>query len=237
MKTRFYKRNVIDGQVKWDKTVKQIISDYKKDVILFIVYLISAIAFSVSVSILLYEYFKIRITPAFFVPVIVRWAVMQIRMLYAERKMVKILRLNKNTYSDWMKLQSRKQFSEKDRNLACDIFSTYKDSYIEKHDELLEILKEQFKKKPGNALAISVIAGLIFLSNDKNDYNILFNAKYKHGEAGNVIPSVWVRILSPDEDYTEKTHSECAEDFLSFWEKHEKEYREGNIKSLVYPRI
>lgn len=237
MKTRLYKRNVIDGQVKWDKTAKQIINDYKKDVILFIVYLISAIAFSVSVSLLLYEYLNIRITPVVFTPIIVRWAVIQIRMLYKERKVVKALRLNNNVYSDWMKLQSRKQIPEKDRNLACDIFNTYKDSYIEKHDELLELLKEQFKKKPGNALAISVIAGLIFLSNDQNDYDTLFNAKYKHGEAGNVVPSVWVRILSPDEDFTEKTHGECAEEFLCFWKEHEKEYREGNIKPLAYPHI
>ncbi|MCH5317838.1 MAG: hypothetical protein J1E05_07655 [Eubacterium sp.] len=235
MKTRFYKRNVIDVQEKWDQTIKQIINNYKKDVILFIVYLISAIAFVVATSMLLYEFFKIRITPVIFTPVIIRWAVIQIQMLHEDRKVVKMLRLNKNDYSDWMNIQSLKQFPEKDRKLACDIFSAYNDVYIEKHTELLELLKEQLNMKPGNALTISVIAGLIFLSNDKNDYKTLFNAKYKHGGAGNVIPNIWIRMLSTDDDFTEKIHNECAEEFLSFWEEHEKEYREGTIKPLVRP--
>ena len=219
MKKRLYKRNVIDGQVKWDNFKNEFIHKHRINIFLFIVRFFVDMAIAVAISVFLAKYIKLPVVSVVFTPIITGITIRRLINLYGEHEASKILHLDQKSYDDWMQLQMKKQFPQADIDLANAMFTAFQNSYNEKHDELLNILKEQLKKKPPNSLAISVIAGLIFLSKDKNDYDILFNAKYRHGPAGNVIPAVWIRVLSPDEDYTEKTHRECAEEFLNYWNK------------------
>ena len=216
MKRRYYKRNVIDGQVKMNILKKQLFHRHKIHIAVFVLCFFLAVAISMVLTVLLAKYTKLPVISVLFVPAIANGTVYGIRILYAEHEMIKPLRSDINSYSDWMQLQMQKQISPTDKDFAHTMFNTFQFTFKERHDELTDILKKQLKKKPPNPLTVSVIAGLIFLSGDNNDYNILFNARYSHGAAGNIIPDIWIRVLSADIDCT-KSHRECAEEFLSYW--------------------
>lgn len=220
MKKRYYKRNVIDGQIKMNNFKKQLIRSHKIHIVVFIFCFFLAMAISIGTTVIFAKYTKLSVISIIFVPIISRGTVYGLMYLHEEHRDLKILRLDTNSYSDWMKLQMQKQIAQADKDLASTVFNTFQDSYKEQHEELIVILKEQLKqKKPPNPLTVSVIAGLIFLSGDINDYELLFNARYRHSAAGNIIPDIWIRVLSADNDCNEKSHGECAEEFLDYWKK------------------
>ena len=84
---------------------------------------------------------------------------------------------------------------------------------------MLKLLREYLAQKPANQLLVSVVAGLVFLGNETSDYKQLFDAKYRHGAAGNMIPGVWIKVLDPKQKEGVRSHVECAKEFLAYWDQ------------------
>ena len=120
----------------------------------------------------------------------------------------------------------KQKVSSSDNESACKVVSEYRNIYRERHAELLQLLSEKLKQKPANQLLVSVIAGLIFLSNDISDQKKLFDAKYRHGAAANMIPDVWIKILDSGQKDV-RLYSDCAKEFLSYWDQRINSSKQG----------
>ena len=217
MKARMYKKHVLDGEESMAALTSNYKKDHRKHTALFVVALIFACFISSVVAIGLARYTSVAPASVIMTPIIIRLLNPFFFQLVAEHRVLRQLKLNRNSYSDWMLLQERK-ISSSDREDAYRMVAKYRTTYIECHNELLQLLQDHLKQKPANQLIVSVIAGLIFLSNDTSDHKKLFDAKYRHGAAGNMIPDIWIKILDPEKNDA-RIHSDCAEDFLSFWDQ------------------
>ena len=191
--------------------------DHRKHIALFAAALIFVCLISAVVATGLARYTSAASASVILIPIIIHLLLPFFYQLVAEHRVLQWLKLNRNNYSDWMLLQERK-ISSSDREDAYRKVAKYRTTYIERHNELLQLLQDHLKQKPANQLIVSVIAGLIFLSNDTSDHRKLFDAKYRHGAAGNMIPDIWIKILDPEKNDA-KIHSDCAEDFLSYWDQ------------------
>lgn len=218
MKTRLYDRNVIKGGVQYKELVKAIKHEYRTRVIVSIFGTILALIIAVISTILLNKYTNFAIVGVCFVPIIVTPAIREIAYLHFLKENLKALTLDKSKYSEWMVIQSRKTLSESDYQKSLELFEKYKSSYKENHKELIDILKNELKVKPAKPLTVSMLCGLIFLSGNREDHDLLFNARYRHGEAGNIIPEIWISVLSNDTEDFVTLHSNCSRDFLEYWE-------------------
>ena len=221
MKARLYKKHVLDGERAMSSFTSNYIKGHRKHIAFFILSLLLTCFISVLFSLTLARYTHIglafTITSVALVPGIVRLLIPQALLLMAEHQNIRQLKLDRNNYADWMSMQARK-ISASDNDNACRVVSQYRNTYLERHGELLRLLNDSLKQKPANQLIVSVIAGLVFLTNDTSDYKTLFNAKYRHGAAGNMIPDVWIKILDPKQKMAE-LHSDYAKEFLSYWDQ------------------
>lgn len=217
MKARMYKKHVIDGEKSMAAFTSNYIKNHRNHIALFVAALIFACLISAVVAISLARYTSIAPASVIMIPIIVHFLLPFVYQLVEEHRDIRQLKMDRNNYSDWMRLQEHK-ITSSDREDACRIVAKYRNTYLECHNELLQLLQEHLKQKPANQLIVSVIAGLIFLSNDTSDYKKLFDAKYRHGATGNMIPEIWIKILDPGNEDA-KIHSDYAEDFLSFWDQ------------------
>lgn len=219
MKSRLYQRNVIEGEKKMADFTADYGKNHRKHIVIFIGMIVLACLFDVLLTWLLSRYISFIIPIVTFVPITVRLLLPHFHQLLMERQVLQLLRKNRNNYPEWMSFQETK-ISGIDWKSACQVFCQYRDIFREKHEELRIHLKEQLKQKPANQLIVCVFAGLVFLSNDSTDYKLLYDAKYKHGAAGNMIPDIWIKIWNPNKgEACFKSHSECAEEFLAYWEQ------------------
>lgn len=219
MKPRLYQRNVIEGEKKMAAFTADYGKNHRKRVFIFVGMIILACLFNVLLTWILSQYLNLVIPIVIFVPITVRLLLPHFHQLLMERQMLQLLQKNRNTYSEWMSFQETK-ITDHDCQSACQVFCQYQDTFREKHEELRAHLKEQLKQKSANQLIICVFAGLIFLSNDSADYKLLFDAKYKHGAVGNMIPDIWIKVLNPAEaEKCPKTHLECAGEFCAYWDR------------------
>lgn len=219
MKSRLYQRNVIDGEKKMAEFTADYGKDHRKHIAKFIFMIILTCLLGALLIWLLARWIHFMIPSVVVVPVTVRLLLPHFYRLRMERQALRLLRTNKDHYAEWMSLQETK-ISGDDWRSACQVFCQYRDTFREKHEELRIHLNEQLKQKPANQLLVCVFAGLIFLCNDSADYKLLFDAKYKHGAAGNMIPEAWIRVLDPTKaEEFPKSHLECAEEFCTYWEQ------------------
>ena len=228
MKPRFYKRNVIDGDTEMHDMTIELIRSHRKHVIGYALALVLLCIVNLWVACTLAKTTSFAPASLFLVPVIVVFAVRGFQYLSAEREWITILKIDRNSYEGWMTLH-RTKVTEDDRLAACRLIKQYRNTYQECHVELLELLRENLKQKPANQLIVSVAAGLVFLKNDRGDYQTLFNAKYRHGAAGNMIPDIWLRTLDPKQPENVQQHAQCAEQFLTYWDNQIKSIAAGQL--------
>ncbi len=222
MKARLYQRNVLDGEKKMRVLYPDMRKEYRRHILSFIALMLAWCVLSVLLHVLLTVLVSQRLARflhrAFILPLTVYLLTTNCYRLKFDWEILHILKQDRNNYAEWMSIQKGK-ITPTDLSAACQLFSQYRDTFHEQHNELCVLLKSHLKK-PANQLLVSVLAGLVFLSNDSADYALLFNAKYQHGAAGNMIPDIWIRVLNPDDhDAALKSHSECAEEFLSYWDQ------------------
>ncbi len=218
MKSRLYQRNVIEGEKKMADFAADFGKNHRKHIVVFIGMIILACLIDVLLIWLLSRYISFIILIVAVVPITVRLFLPHFHQLLMERQVLQLLRKNRNNYSEWMSFQEAK-ISDNDWKSACQVFCRYRYTFREKHEELRIHLNEQLKQKPANQLIVCVFAGLVFLSNDSTDYKLLYDAKYKHGAAGNMIPDIWIKGLNPNKgEECLKSHYECVEEFLAYWD-------------------
>lgn len=225
MKARLYQRNVLDGGKKMRVLYHDMRKEYWLHILSFIALMIVWCVLSVLLRVLLAVLVSRRLArflhAAFSLPLTTYLLTTNWYRLKSDQEILHILKQNPANYAEWMSMQKEK-ITPTDLNAARQLFSQYRDRFHEQHNELCALLKAHLKK-PANQLLVSVLAGLVFLSNDSADYKLLFDAKYRRGAAGNMIPDIWIRVLNPDEQDTAiKSHSECAEEFLSYWDQKSK---------------
>lgn len=222
MKARLYQRNVLDGEKKMCVLYPDMRKEYRRHILSFIALMLAwcvlSVLLRVLLTVLLGRHLARLLHAAFILPLTVYLLTTNWNLLKSDREILHILKQDRNNYAEWMSMQNGK-ITSTDWNAACQLFSQYRNSFHEQHDELCALLKSHLKK-PANQLLVSVLAGLVFLSNDSADYALLFDAKYRRGAAGNMISDIWIRVLNPDDqDAAIKSHSACAEEFLSYWDQ------------------
>ncbi len=217
MKRKLYQKQVIEGEKRQQELLKGITDEYGKKVVLLIVSIIIACLLNVLVTIILSKYTSIPAVSILLVPIIVKVTIPRVNQLRIMHFAIKMLKIDKSVYRNWIDMHKSKITDESVLS-ACSIFLEYRNNYLERHEELSVLLKGKLKK-PSDPIVVSVVAGLIFLCNRTSDYDILFNARYKHGPAGSMIPEIWIKLLSSDASDYSKVHSECAEEFISFWDE------------------
>ena len=128
--------------------------------------------------------------------------------------------LDYNDYAVWMKNQLNKGNTKKDIQFQTSI-ETYKKYAIDfpyNHSEIYQDLQNLLKKKTDNQILVSLLCGLLFASGEKKYRDVIFNARYKKGSAGNMVLSAWILFL--DGDLSEDiTYDKLKNDFLDFWNR------------------
>lgn len=192
---------------------------YHKHLILFIAVCILYPLISAAIIALFYRYTRFSIVPVVFVPFFVRWAVVEIQTLQSERECLKILTTNKTDYAEYMTLIFEKaELTENDRKKAEELFASYRDTYLKQHDELVGLLRSEIKRRPPDRLSIGVLAGLIIMSGNREDYELLFKTKYRYSSVGTFVPDIWIRALDKNFPELYEKHSELSNDFITWWD-------------------
>lgn len=206
MKTRFYEKNVVSAYPK----LKEAINHSKKLVIRNMLTLLLVTAALIII------WLKLSVTFSFcLVPVILFLIFRLIANLRGYKKLYKTLSINLDDYSMWMELHLKKEYPNKSKDCqkAKKIFSEYYDK-PEQVEKVYSMLTEKLKTKPPFPLTISVLCGLLFLFDYKDARNIIFNAKYKHGAAGNMIYNMWIFYY---DGQSELPREKIENDFIAFW--------------------
>ena len=210
MKTRFYENNVVSAHPKLKKELHKL----KQLVIRKILISLFGTALLIASSIIIW--IKLSWIPSVcLVPVICASIFRLIENLKAYISLYKALSINIEDYFMWMELQLKKEYPNKnsDCQKAKKIFDEY---YIkpEKSKEVHTKLIQELNIKPGLPVTISVLCGLLFLFDYDDARNIIFNAKYKHGSAGNMIYDMWIFYY---DGHSELRREKIENDFIAFW--------------------
>lgn len=206
LKTRFYEKNVVSAYPK----LKEALNHSKKLVIRNILTLL------LGTAALIIIWLKLSATFSFcLVPVILFLIFRLIANLRGYKKLYKTLSINLDDYSMWMELHLKKEYPNKSKDCqkAGKIFSEYYNK-PEQAEKVHSMLTEELKVKPPFPLTISVLCGLLFLFDYKDARNIIFNAKYKHGAAGNMIYNMWIFYY---DGQSELPREKIENDFIAFW--------------------
>lgn len=219
MKYKHYKKLVLEPRQHGNYNSKNFKRGILKEIIMFFVLAIAGILIFTGLLLLFKDSIPVESLHIFRIAIVSFTSAIMVRLLLPIALIIisdiKILKYFKDDYNSYMKSYSFR-INASNKKEAHDIVEKYKNNYREKHDELIGLLKKHLVK-PADPLIVQVLAGLIFLYNDPDDFEILFNAKYKHGPAGSMIPEDWVALLSNQDNDEIKTHSECAKEFLSYW--------------------
>lgn len=122
MKSRFYKRHVLDGIPK----MEELKSEFAKDFWRNLLYTLLAFILCVAVA-LLCEVFISPLTACFFTPIIAGVFARQFYFRYEDFQLMRLLARDYNDYSVWMKTQLRKSIPKKEEKLreAIDAYKKY----------------------------------------------------------------------------------------------------------------
>lgn len=208
MKTRFYEKNVVSAYPK----LKEALNHSKQLVIRNILTLLLETATLIIIWLSLIIWLELSSTLSFcLVPLIFRL----IANLRDYKELYKALSIDLDNYSMWTQLQLEKEYPNKakDCKKAEKIFSEYYNK-PEQAEKVHSILTEELKTKPPFPLTISVLCGLLFLFDYKDARNIIFNAKYKHGAAGNKIYNMLIFYY---DGQSELPREKIENDFIAFW--------------------
>ena len=225
MKKTLYKKQVLDAKKQWPDLIAKLTKDNRRLMIRVLGILVVLCLMLIGVTSLAPDYLWAKRISFIMTRGIIFIVVPLIILVWLNHQNINLLKVDRTQYSGWMS-HYKSAISETDAEAARWLISQYQDTYLEDHDELLQMLKDTLKQKPANPLIVSVLAGLVFLSNDTADRDCLWNAKYKHGAGGSMIPHIWIDVLDPNlKDDIKKTHSECAEEFLSYWDRINKKQK------------
>ena len=128
--------------------------------------------------------------------------------------------LDYNDYAVWMENQLNKGNPKKDTQLqiSLEIYKKYAVGFPDNHSEIYQSLHNLLKNKADNQILISLLCGLLFASGERKYRDVIFDAKYKNGSAGNMVLSAWILFL--DGDLSEDvTFERLKNDFLGFWNR------------------
>lgn len=139
-----------------------------------------------------------------------------------ERRLVKLSRLDWDVYAEWMELKFTGNRDPADLQRALDLWASYREQYREKHEELVTMLRDSLKKKADREITVAMMAGLVFLAGKKEDQDLLFRAKYRHGPAGQFIPDCWIQTLALHEPDFQTEHERKAGEFRAYWDSRYK---------------
>lgn len=130
-------------------------------------------------------------------------------------KTIGLLSVDMDNYSAMMAFQLKKDYRNKEQELkkAKGLYKKYVNSVPNCKAELVSELKRSVKK-PGEQIVTSMLCGLIFMCGDDRD--LIFNARYRHGSAGNMVAEIWIRFLDGDVPPT-ITRESLVRDFCDFW--------------------
>lgn len=219
MKYKHYKKLVLETRQHRNYDSKNFKRGILKEIIMFFVLAIAGILIFTGLLLLFKDSIPVESLTIFRITIVSFNTAIMGRLLLPRALIIisdiKLLKYFKDDYKSYMNLYSS-SINAANKKEAHEIIERYKNNYREKHDELISLIKKHLVK-PADPLIVQVLAGLIFLCNDPDDFGILFNAKYKHGPAGKMIPEDWVALLSDQRNDEIKTHSECAKEFLSYW--------------------
>jgi hypothetical protein len=211
------RRTFVESEKAAQGFLKRLIHAHRKDMGLFLGGSVLVCLLCALVTVLLWKHTPLAVASVsvLAVPGLVRLLLPRAIMLALDHKTIRLFKRDRKTYDEWLSLHRSKMTDASVRS-ACELFAGYRDVYPERHEELLALLKEKLKK-PADPAVASVAAGLVFLCNDANDFDALYDARYKHGPAGSMIPDIWLRHLCSGE--TDKGFSGCAEEFVSYWDE------------------
>ena len=168
-----------------------------------------------------------------------------LHFLRQERRSVKLSRLDRDVYAEWMELQFTGNRDPADLQRALDLWASYREQYREKHEELVTMLRDSLKKKANREVTVAMMAGLVFLAGKKEDRDLLLRAKYRHGPAGHLIPDCWIQTLALHEPDFQTEHERKAGEFCAYWDSRYKEiekqkkrnqYRDAGVSRGVVAR-
>lgn len=199
--------------------MKQSLSDSRKEFKADLILTVAGFIFSVAVAIIFAVYVS-HFTVIFFVPVIAKIFATRFAYLCTAWDLIKMLSTNYGDYSTFMKSQLKKSYHCKETDLsnAISIYKQYIDNIPENRVEIISKLNNELSKKTEQQIVVSVLCGLLFICENTKDRDIIFNARYKHGSAGNMVLSEWILYLDGDSD-GKTSFDDLKTDFISFWDK------------------
>lgn len=215
MKSRFYKKHVIDGVPKMEELKHEFAKDFWKNLL----YTLLAFVLCVAVA-LLCGVFISPFTAYFFVPSISCIFARQFYFRYIDFKSMRLLARDYNNYSVWMQTQLSKDIPKKEEKLreAIDAYKQYAPDINNNIFAIQEYLQDTIKAKTDNQILVSLLSGLLFISGDKAYRDTIFKAKYQSGSAGSMVLGVWILYLDGDSP-ADITFEQLKTEFTDFWNK------------------
>ena len=215
MKSRFYKKHVLDGIPKMEELKHEFAKDFWRNLL----YTLLAFILCVAVA-LLCEVFISPLTAYFFTPTIAGVFARQFYFRYEDFQLMRSLARDYNDYSVWMKAQLRKSIPEKEEKLreAIDAYNQYTPDVNDNIPAIREHLQDTIKAKTDNQILVSLLSGLLFISGDKAHRDTIFKAKYQSGCAGTMVLRAWILYLDGDLP-ADITFEQLKTEFTDFWDK------------------
>lgn len=197
--------------------------DYRRHVWTFVFMLLGIVLVPVILAVMTAGHSGSSLIPLVLTPLISKYVILELRFLRDDRRLVKLFRLDRDVYAEWMELQFTRNRDSADLQRAVDLWASYREQYREKHEELVTMLRDSLKKKADREITVAMMAGLVFLAGKKGDRDLLFRAKYRHGSAGRLIPDCWIQTLALHEPDFQTEHERMAGEFRAYWDSGYKE--------------
>lgn len=215
MKNRMYQKHVLDGRLLMNQNLSTSRKKFRKNLIFTII----ALILSIIIAILLAVYVS-HFSVLFSAPFIAKIFASRFLSLHTEWNIIKMMSKNLGNYSNWMKLQLKKNYHCKDNDLsnAIKIYKQYIYDIPENRVEIISELNNELSRKTEQQIVVSVLCGLLFICKNPVDRDIIFNAKHRHGSAGNMVLSEWILFFDGNSE-SELSFEELKTDFISFWDK------------------
>lgn len=208
MKKRFVQRDVIDAQDDYNKLIKLIKLKHLLYNIIYIVSIPVLLAVFVLIGI------KKGLSSVVFVPIFVAVYVSGFRFFKYNCELLKTLNTDCSKYdifmNDRLKLHNITDFDIKN---AMAVYKKYISNPESHFNEIAVLLNKELSNKPPNILSISVLCGLIFISDNDGCKDLLIKATTR-GSASVLVFREWLLCCHNKSKYSS---NELKGSFITYW--------------------
>ena len=208
MKKRFVQRNIIDAQDNYNKLIKSI----KIKCLLFNIVYIVSIPIFIAAFVLICV--KLSVSAVVAVPIFIGIYFRGFPLFKGSCDLLKTLNIDCSKYDIFMKDRLKLyNITDFDIENAMVVYKKYISNPESHFNEISALLNKELSNKPPNILSISVLCGLIFISDNEKCKDLLIKATTR-GSASVLVFKEWLLCCHNKSKYGS---DELKDSFITYW--------------------